>query len=392
MHDQQHTTITKEERVAAAAAAVGTNSVAFGDDVERRYALVTRDLQEVMGDPAAIKAIMAKRPLVIYWGTAPTGKPHLGYFVPVFKLADFLAAGCTVKILLADLHALLDNLKSTPEQADHRLRWYRLIIRSMLAHIGAPLDGLAFVRGSEVQRDGDYFLDLLKLMTLVRAKTARKAADEVVKMCDNPFMGNLVYPLMQALDEQHLGADAQLGGNDQRKIFAFARDNLPRLGHAKRFHLLNPLVPGLTESGKMSASEPGSKIDLDESDASIWKKIRKAHSIDGRAHGNGLLAILRYILWRWLEAAGLPFVAPRPAEHGGPQTFATYAQVEAAFARTDGNDRLLSADLKTGVAKLVCEFLAPLKKVLAAHGDLQQRAYPLTFSADADLPKKKERQ
>ena len=38
-----------------------------------------------------------KRPLKVYWGTATTGKPHIAYFVPMAKIADFLRAGCHVR-------------------------------------------------------------------------------------------------------------------------------------------------------------------------------------------------------------------------------------------------------------------------------------------------------
>ena len=34
----------------------------------------------------------------IYWGTATTGRPHVAYFVPMSKLADFLRAGCEVSM------------------------------------------------------------------------------------------------------------------------------------------------------------------------------------------------------------------------------------------------------------------------------------------------------
>jgi tyrosyl-tRNA synthetase len=37
-----------------------------------------------------------KRDLKVYWGTATTGKPHIAYFVPMTKIADFLRAGCHV--------------------------------------------------------------------------------------------------------------------------------------------------------------------------------------------------------------------------------------------------------------------------------------------------------
>lgn len=33
----------------------------------------------------------------VYWGTATTGKPHVAYFVPMSKIADFLKAGCEVR-------------------------------------------------------------------------------------------------------------------------------------------------------------------------------------------------------------------------------------------------------------------------------------------------------
>lgn len=41
-------------------------------------------------------AILKERELKIYWGTATTGKPHVAYFVPMSKIADFLKAGCEV--------------------------------------------------------------------------------------------------------------------------------------------------------------------------------------------------------------------------------------------------------------------------------------------------------
>ena len=38
-----------------------------------------------------------ERPIKVYWGTATTGKPHIAYFVPMSKIADFLRAGCEGK-------------------------------------------------------------------------------------------------------------------------------------------------------------------------------------------------------------------------------------------------------------------------------------------------------
>lgn len=62
-----------------------------------RAGCVCADLpQEVLGEDK-LMAILKERELKIYWGTATTGKPHVAYFVPMSKIADFLRAGCEVR-------------------------------------------------------------------------------------------------------------------------------------------------------------------------------------------------------------------------------------------------------------------------------------------------------
>lgn len=108
----------------------------------------------------------------------------------------------------------------------------------MLRSIGVPLDKLKFVRGSSYQLTQKYTMDVYKLCTLVTLKQATKAGAEVVKQVESPLLSGMVYPLLQALDEEYLKVDAQFGGSDQRKIFTFAREQLPRLGYGKRIHLV----------------------------------------------------------------------------------------------------------------------------------------------------------
>ena len=62
---------------------------------EQKYKLITRNLQEVLGSEEILK-ILRERDLKLYWGTAPTGRPHIGYYVPMSKIADFLSAGVEV--------------------------------------------------------------------------------------------------------------------------------------------------------------------------------------------------------------------------------------------------------------------------------------------------------
>ena len=252
--------------------------------VSEKKALISRNLQEVLGDDR-IDEIMKTRDLKIYWGTATTGKPHIAYFVPMSKVADFLSAGCEVTILFADLHAYLDNMKAPWELLKLRTEYYEHVIKAMLTSIGVPLDKLRFVKGTEYQLSKEYTLDVYRLSSIVTEHDARKAGAEVVKQVSHPLLSGLLYPGLQALDEQYLGVDAQFGGVDQRKIFTYAEKYLPSLGYAKRAHLMNPMVPGLT-GNKMSASEADSKIDLLESPADIKKKLKKAFCEPGNIIDN----------------------------------------------------------------------------------------------------------
>jgi tyrosyl-tRNA synthetase len=340
-------------------------------DTKEKLALITQDLQEVVGEDD-IKEILKKRDLKIYIGAATTGKPHVGYFAWVLKIADFLNAGCEVTILFADLHAYLDNMKSTWDLLEKRTKYYQLILKEMLKSANVPINKLKFIRGTEYQLSEKYTLDMYRLSALSSIRDTQRAGAEVVKQTDNPKMSGLLYPILQALDEEHLNVDAQFGGLDQRKIFMFAREFLPKIGYQKRIHLMNPLIPGLGESGKMSSSEPNSKIDFDDTDKQIKKKINKAFSVDGKVEGNGLLALLKYVIFRKLILENKEFVIDRPEQYGGKISFSSYLEVEKAFASKE----LASVDLKQGVAEEVIALITPLREAIEKNQKIYLEAYP----------------
>ena len=68
-------------------------------NVHLRGCLSVGCTQEVIGDEK-LRGVLHERDLRIYWGTATTGKPHVAYFVPMSKIADFLKAGCEVCLSL----------------------------------------------------------------------------------------------------------------------------------------------------------------------------------------------------------------------------------------------------------------------------------------------------
>jgi len=339
--------------------------------MEEKKTLINRNLQEVLGEER-IDEIMKTRDLKIYWGTATTGKPHIAYFVPMSKVADFLAAGCEVTILFADLHAYLDNMKAPWELLKLRTEYYEHVIKAMLSSIGVSVEKLRFVKGTDFQLSKEYTLDVYRLSSVVTEHDARKAGAEVVKQVSHPLLSGLLYPGLQALDEQYLGVDAQFGGVDQRKIFTYAEKYLPNLGYAKRAHLMNPMVPGLT-GAKMSSSEADSKIDLLDSPNEIKKKLKKAFCEPGNITENGVLSFCKYVVFP-VALKGENFVINRPEQHGGDANFETFDSLEQSFAR----EEIHPGDLKAAVEKYLNRLLDPVRKTFESPElkKLSLEAYP----------------
>ncbi len=54
-----------------------------------------------------------------------------------------------------------------------------------------------------------------RLCAIVSERDAKKAGAEVVKQVETPQLSSLLYPGLQALDEEYLDVDFQFGGVDQ---------------------------------------------------------------------------------------------------------------------------------------------------------------------------------
>jgi len=332
--------------------------------VDERLNLIKRNLQEVIGEDRLKELLESKKEISIYWGTMPTGSISIAYFFPMMKVADFLKAGIRVKILLADLHAALDSVPW--EILEKRYRYYERMILLILETIGVDTKKLEFVKGSDLQLNKEYFHDLLKLSTMTTINDAKHAAAEVVKLGDNPKLSGIIYPLMQALDEEYLKVDAQFGGVDQRKIMVYAREYLPKIGYSARIELMNPMIRGLV-GVKMSSSMPNTKIDTLEEEAEVVKKVNKAECVEGDPE-NGIMALLKYLIFVLKSDRNEKFIINRPEKFGGNKEYSSYEEVEKDFVEK----KLHPMDLKMGVAREINVLLGHIrqdKKIHEFHND-----------------------
>lgn len=323
-------------------------------DIEKRLQLVMRNTADIVTPEELKKLLQEKKKPSVYLGTAITGRPHIGYFVWVLKLADFLNAGFKVKLLLADIHGALDG---TPwETLEKRYEYYNAVIPLMFECIGADIKDFEIIKGSSFQMKQEYFYDILKMSTYVTINDCKRAASEVVKFGDNPKLSGLIYPIMQALDEEYLGVDIQYGGLDQRKILMFARENHPHMGYKPRIALMTPIIPGLVGK-KMSSSDPKTKIDLLDDEETINKKIRGAECPEGVIEENGVLAFTKYVIMILKADKGESFIVERPEKFGGNLKYTKYEDIERDFAQK----KLHPLDLKNALVRELNLLLKPIR-------------------------------
>jgi tyrosyl-tRNA synthetase len=336
-----------------------------------RLQLLTRYAQEVVTEED-LKAALEKKKPTAYMGYAPTGQLHIGHFIPIMKIADFLDAGIHFKFLIADVHAYLDDQKTPWELLDARSEYYEKCIRGMVEACGTDPKKLEFVRGSSFQFKEDYMKDVLRMAGSVTFNRVKRAASEVVRFGDAPKLGGFIYPLLQIEDVRALGADITLSGVDQRGIYMLGRELLPEIGGKSYACVFTPLLPSLAGGkmgGKMSSSA-GNKIAATAIAADVREKMNCAYCVPGEVEGNSILMFLKQVIFPLKEKKHEHVVVERPVKYGGNAEYADYKALEADFAAK----KIHPLDLKNTLAKELCELTAPVCK--AVPQSVLDKAYP----------------
>ena len=277
-------------------------------------------------------------------------------------------------MLIADLHAHLDDEKSPFDLLEARSAYYQATIEAMIDAAGADASQVEFVRGSDFELDEEYSLELLRMAAETTIARAQRAASEVVRESDSPNLGGLLYPLMQTLDVDALDADIAYGGIDQRGIYMLSREILPDHGGDAPVCIFAPLLSGLS-GGKMSASDESSKVNLTDDRETVVEKLQQAYCPAGEREDNGVLEYLEYLVFPVLDERGESFVIERPDEYGGDVTYERYADLEADFLA----EELHPADLKPAAGASISEVIAPVRERLLDQPELLREAYPETY-------------
>ena len=318
-------------------------------DLEAKISLVTRNAVEVVTEEELKQLLESKDKLRAYVGYEPSGEIHLGHMMTVNKLIDLQNAGFEVTVLLADIHAYL-NEKGSFEEIKKIAEYNK---RAFIA-LGLDESKASFVLGSDFQLDKDYVLDIHRMARITTVNRARRSMDEVSRRKEDPMVSQMIYPLMQALDIAHLRVDLAVGGIDQRKIHMLARENLPRLGYQSPVCLHTPILVGL-DGEKMSSSK-GNYISVRDSEKDVEVKIRKAFCPAKQIDDNPIIQIAQYHIFPKFDK----IVVERDEKFGGDLEYESFEELAKDFV----SGELHPLDLKKSVAKYLNNILRDVRKRL----------------------------
>ncbi|HUV80027.1 MAG TPA: tyrosine--tRNA ligase [Candidatus Bathyarchaeia archaeon] len=309
--------------------------------------IITREeLEEVLASHSK-----SERELRAYVGFEPSGSVHIGHLPILNTLRELQRLGVHVIVLLADLHAYL-NEKGSFEQIRETAEYNkRCFAASGLS------EETEFIFGSSYQMEEEYMMNVLRLATITTEKRARRSMDEVSRSTEDRKVSQAIYPLMQAVDIAYLNIDIAVGGIDQRKIHMLARDNLPKLGFKAPICIHTPLLIGL-DGDKMSSSLRN-YIAVDEPEESVEQKLMSAFCPPKIAEGNPILQTFKHTIFPSPEQSG-EVTIERSEKYGGNVSYESYEKLELDYVQGE----LHPADVKSNTSSCLNEVLEPIRKRL----------------------------
>lgn len=131
-------------------------------------------------------------------------------------------------ILIADIHSFLVHEYNKDVEV-----WTQDIIKHIKLHMKDSKYEIKL--GSSFQTSQNYNLDLMKMCSKVDI-TETQTHMERFKDCNK--ISDLIYPLMQVLDESYLDADIEIGDIYQLEIFNLSACYLRKLGYVKCMYVV----------------------------------------------------------------------------------------------------------------------------------------------------------
>ncbi|KAJ3693427.1 hypothetical protein LUZ60_008907 [Juncus effusus] len=323
---------------------------------EEKYQIV-RSIGEECIQEEELRNLLAKKPNPIcYDGFEPSGRMHIAQGVmKTINVNKMTSAGCTVKIWIADWFAQLNNKMGGDLKKIRKIGEYLIEIWKA---VGMDLQNVQFLWSSDEinGRASEYWplvMDIARknnLPRIIRCSQIMGRTDQ-----DELTAAQIFYPCMQCADIFFLKADICQLGMDQRKVNVLAReycDDIKRKN--KPIILSHHMLPGLQQGQeKMSKSDPSSSIFMEDEEAEVNVKIKKAYCPPKIVAGNPCLEYIKYIVLPWFGS----FEVTRQEQNGGNKVYTTIEELVEDYESGD----LHPGDLKPSLSRAINKILQPVR-------------------------------
>ncbi|KDP33259.1 hypothetical protein JCGZ_13099 [Jatropha curcas] len=301
---------------------------------EERFRIVRSIGEECIQEDELVNLLSKKPQPICYDGFEPSGRMHIAQGVmKTISVNKLASAGCKVKIWIADWFAQLNNKMGGDLEKIQTVGRYVIEIWKA---VGMDLEGGKgeFLWSSEeiTSRASEYWplvMDIArrnKLPRIMRCVQIMGRSEQ-----DELTAAQILYPCMQCADIFFL------------KALVFFDSIYPE-----------NMLPGLQQGQeKMSKSDPSSAIYMEDEEAEVNVKIKKAYCPPKIIEGNPCLEYIKFIIIPWFNE----FNVERSVENGGEKTYKSFEELVADYESGD----LHPGDLKPALSKAINEILQPVR-------------------------------
>ncbi len=338
---------------------------------------VAEPLEDMVMTLDEVKEIMKREEKRTYIGYEPSGPIHMGAASTILKLEEMARAGFTSIALIADVHAVLNRKGPESIIRDLGNTYYEVVFKELGS------GRIKSILGSDYQLSEDYVMDLLYLSTKVTSKRAWRAMSVIARESENPYVSQMIYPLMQALDILYLKVNVAIGGTDQRKIHALARDIFARPLDLRveryvpsAIHI--NITPGLLRGEKMSKSKPQTHVAVHDPPELIIRKMNSAYcppsdedqyDQEGNLR-NPVLGVFRDLILRGEQTI---LIERARSKGGGVMEISDYKELEKLYI----SGEIHPADLKRRAADYLIDLFEPIRERFESEPELIKPLYYL---------------
>jgi tyrosyl-tRNA synthetase len=213
--------------------------------MSKNFNEILNDISHIVSKKKSFKYKLKNGLFNIYWGVTISHNLDFKLLFIFNKIINLIKIGHNITILIADIHTILDTNNNVNdsyttlfiENIENLIKSYNLS--------DVELSRIKLIKGSQFQLSKEYLLDLFKLISI--NGTIKEYCDEFDLDINTISFTNVLHPLLQSLDEEHIKQiscneiDCQIGYSDNIKQYVFSKKKMVQLGFTSKTYLLYDL-------------------------------------------------------------------------------------------------------------------------------------------------------